>query len=126
MAVHDTAGVDLPQRDKDKLMVMWIGDNDLFCPDAHMVAEWKKDPATESVNLIDTAVDEQGKASIKLSHPTSSSSRPPRSMAHESPSGAIPAPVSQESYRHPYGPYQPIKDSYKGSGDKSQNRHAVI
>ena len=35
--VLDTAGVDLPQRDKDKLMVMSIGDNDLFGPDAHMV-----------------------------------------------------------------------------------------
>ena len=51
--VLDTAGVDLPQRDKDKLMVTSIGDNDLFGPDAHMVAEWKKDPATESVMLID-------------------------------------------------------------------------
>ena len=35
---------------------------------------------------------------------------------------AIPAPKFQESYCDPDGPYQPRKDSYKGSGDKmSQN-----
>ena len=95
--VLDTAGVDLPQRDKDKLMVMSIGDNDLFGPDAHMVAEWKKDPALESVMLTDTAVNEQGKASRKLSRLMSSSSRRPRSMAHQSSLDAIPAPKSQES-----------------------------
>ena len=44
--VLDTAGVDLPQRDKDRLILMLIGGNDLFGPDAHKVAEWTKDPAT--------------------------------------------------------------------------------
>ena len=38
--VLDTAGVDLPQRDKDRLILMSIGGNDLFGPDAHKVAEW--------------------------------------------------------------------------------------
>ena len=54
--VLDSAGVDLPQRDKDRFVVMSIGGNDLFGPDAHKVAEWKKDPATESVMLIANAV----------------------------------------------------------------------
>ena len=44
--VLDTAGVDIPQRDKDRLILMSIGGNDLFGPEAHKVAEWKKDPAT--------------------------------------------------------------------------------
>ena len=69
-----------------------------------------------------TAVTEQAKASRKLSRPASSS-RPPRSMAHQSPLDAIPAPKSRNSYRRPAGPYQSRKDSFKGSGDnKSQNR----
>ena len=46
--VFESAGVDLPQRDKDRLIVMSVGDNDLFGPHAHKVVEWKKDPATES------------------------------------------------------------------------------
>ena len=69
-------------------------------------------------------MNEQGKASRKLSHLTSSSSRPPRSMAHQSSLDAIPAPKSQESCNRPYGSYQPRKDSYKGSGDKFQNRQS--
>ena len=45
----------------------------------------------QSAMLIATAVNEQAKASRKLSHPTSSS-RPPRSMALD----VIPAPKSQD------------------------------
>ena len=46
-------------------------------------------------------------------------------MAHQSSLDAIPAPKSQVSYCDPDGPYQPRKDSYKGSGDnKSQNRQS--
>ena len=93
-------------------------------PDAHRVTEWKKDPATERVMLIATTVDEQAKAGRKLSHPTSSSSRPPKSMAHQSPLDATPAPKSRESYHRPAGPYQPRNDPYKGSGNKSQNRQS--
>ena len=125
LTVLDAARVDLPQRDKDRFMVMSIGGNDIFGPDAHRVTEWKKDPATESAMLIATTVDEQAKASRKLCHPTSSSSRPPRSMAHQSPLDATPAPMSRESYHRPAGPYQPRNDPYKGSGNnKSQNRQS--
>ena len=48
-----------------------------------MPERWKKDPALESALLIATAVHEQSKAQKKSS--SSSSSRPAKSLAHQSP-----------------------------------------
>ena len=95
-SVLESAGVDLPQRDKDRLMVKSIGGNDLFGLHAHKFMEWKKDPATESAMLIATAMNEQAKANRKLSCPASSSSRPLRSTAQQSPLDAISAPKSRD------------------------------
>ena len=41
--VLESSTVDLPQQDKDRLLVMSVGDNDLFGPNARKVQEWKKD-----------------------------------------------------------------------------------
>ena len=65
-SVLESAAVDLPQRDKDRLLVMTIGGNDLFGPNARKVEEWKKDPKVESALLIATAVHEQFKAQKKF------------------------------------------------------------
>ena len=45
--VLESPSVNLPQRDKDRLLVMSIGGSDVFGPNARNVQEWKKD--TEEV-----------------------------------------------------------------------------
>ena len=42
-SILESPTVDLPQRDKDRLLVMSVGGNDLFGPDACKVHEWKLD-----------------------------------------------------------------------------------
>ena len=50
--VLESSTVDLPYaRDKDRLLVMSVGGNDLFGPNARKVQEWKKDNE-EKVKLI--------------------------------------------------------------------------
>ena len=73
-SVLESSVVNLPQRDKDRLLVMKIGGNDLFGPNARKMEEWKKAPAVESAILIATAVLELSKAQKKSS--SCSSSRP--------------------------------------------------
>ena len=50
--VLESPSVDLPQRDKDYLLVMSVGGNDPFGPNARKVKEWKKDTEEEKVKLI--------------------------------------------------------------------------
>ena len=51
-SVLDSPTVALPQRDKDRLLVMSVGGNDLFGPDARKVHEWKFYTEEENVKLI--------------------------------------------------------------------------
>ena len=51
-SVLDSPTVALPQRDKDRLLVMSVGGNDLFGPDARKVHEWKLDMEEENAKLI--------------------------------------------------------------------------
>ena len=55
-SVLESTAVNLSQRDKNCLLVMKIGGNDLFEPNASKMEEWKRDPAIESAMLIATAV----------------------------------------------------------------------
>ena len=51
--------VDLPQRDKDLLLVMSVGGSDLFGHDALKVHEWKRDTEEEKIKLISRVFDER-------------------------------------------------------------------
>ena len=57
--VLESPTVDLPQRDKDRLLVMSVGGNDLFGPDARKVHEWKRDTEEEKIKLISRVFDER-------------------------------------------------------------------
>ena len=103
--MHRTAlespAIDLPQWDKERLLVMSVGGSDLFGPNAKKVQEWKKDTKEEKVKLISRVFEEREhreKASKK-----SSSTCTPHSLAHQSTLGALPSPRSQDSYRRPPG-----------------------
>ena len=50
--VLESPSVNLPQRDKDRLLVMSIGGSDVFGPNACNVQEWKKDTEEVRVKLI--------------------------------------------------------------------------
>ena len=95
--VLESSTVDLPQRDKDRLLVMSAGGNDLFGPNACKVQEWKKDTEVEKVKLISRVFEERERrekaAKKKLS---SSSARPPRSLSHQSPLDALPTLRSRQ------------------------------
>ena len=95
--VLESPTVDLPQRDKDRLLVMSVGGNDLFGPNACKVQEWKRDTEEEKVKLISCVFEERENrdkaAKRKIS---ASSSHPPRSLAHQSPLDAISTPRSKE------------------------------
>ena len=73
--VLESPSVNLPQRDKDRLLVMSIGGN-VFGPNARKVQEWKKDTEEERVKLIS-----RDKAAKKK--PSSSSTHPPRYLSHQ-------------------------------------------
>ena len=77
--------VDLPQHDKDRLLVMSVGGNDLFGPDARKVHEWKRDTEEEKIKLISRVFDERDQRDKAKKKPSSSESRPPRSLSHRSP-----------------------------------------
>ena len=51
--------VNLPQRDKDRLLVMSFGGNDLFVPNARKVEEWKKDTEEEKFKLLSRVFEER-------------------------------------------------------------------
>ena len=50
--VLESPSVNLPQRDKDRLLVMSIGGSDVFGPNARNVQEWKKDTEEVRIKLI--------------------------------------------------------------------------
>ena len=76
-SVLDSPTVALPQRDKDRLLVMSVGGNDLFGPDARKVHEWKLDTEEENVKLIARVFYERAQRDKSKKKPSSSDSRPP-------------------------------------------------
>ena len=114
-----TVLVDLPQCDKDHLLVISVGGSDLFGPSARKVKEWKKDTEEEKMKFISLVIDEpeiRDKAAKKKS---SSSARPPRSLSYQSPRDALPTPRSKDSYHRPPG-QSFRRDSQKQSCFKSR------
>ena len=57
--VLESPSLNLPQRDKDRLLVMSIGGSDVFGPNARNVQEWKKDTEEVRVKLISRVFDER-------------------------------------------------------------------
>ena len=115
--VLDSATVDLPQRDKDHLLVMSVGSNNLFGPNARKVHERKRDTEEEKIKLISRVFDERDqrdKAKKKLS---SSESRPPRSLSHRSPLDSISRPRPKDLYNQQ--PSQSFRRAPKHSPYKS-------
>ena len=118
--------VNLPQRDKDCLLVMSVGGNDLFGPDARKVHEWKLDTEEEKVKLISRVFDEREHHDKSKKKPSSSESRPPRSVTHRLPLDALSGPKPKDSYnqkpiqsfRRP--PKQSPYKARKGTQSKSQ------
>ena len=115
--------IELPKCDKDRLMVMSLGGHDLFGPNARHVHEWCKDTEEEQVKMISRVFDERqqcDKAAHKKSSTSSSSSRPPRSMAHKSPLDSLHPHRPQDSYQRPPG--QPFRrDQGKQSSNKAHH-----
>ena len=64
--------VSLPQQDKDRLLVMEVGGQDLFGPNARQVHEWKRDTDEENVKLIARVFDERNQRDKSKKKPTSS------------------------------------------------------
>ena len=79
--VLDSPSVDLSQRDKDRLMVMSVGGQDIFGPNARKVQEWKKDTEEEQVKMISRVLEEcQNRDKTARKKP--SSVRPPSLLSH--------------------------------------------
>ena len=91
-SVLEASMVTLPQRDKDCLLVLPVGGNDLFGPDARNVHEWKLDTEEENVKLIARVFDERAQRDKPKKKPSSSESRPPRSIDHRSPLAGLSRP----------------------------------
>ena len=100
--VLESPSVDLPQRDKDRLLVMSRGGNNLFGPNPRKVQEWKKDTDEENVKMI-SRVFEKRENREKAAQKKTSSACPPRSLSHQSPLDAIHPPRSKDSYQRPPG-----------------------
>ena len=75
-----------------------VGGNDLFGPDARKVHEWKRDTEEEKVKLISRVFDEREQRDKAKKKPSSSESRPPRSLSHRSPLDSISQPRPKDSY----------------------------
>ena len=80
--VLESSIVDLPQQDQNRLLVMSVGDYDLFGPDARKVHEWQRDTDEEKVKLISRVFDEREQRDKAKKKPSSSTSHPPRSLSH--------------------------------------------
>ena len=100
--VLESSSVDLPQRDKDRLLVMSVGGNDLFDPNARKVQEWKKDTEEDKVKLLSRVFVER-ESRDRAARKKPSSVHPPRSLSHHSPMDAIPTARSKDSYQRPLG-----------------------
>ena len=101
--VLESSTVDLPQRDQNRLLVMSLGDNDLFGPDARKVHEWKRDTNEVKVKLISRVFDEREQRDKAKKKPSSSTSCPPRSLSHRSPLESFPSPRPKDSYNQQPG-----------------------
>ena len=123
-SVLDSPTVALPQRDKDRLLVMSVGGNDLFGPDARKVHKWKLVTEEENVKLIARVFYERAQRDKSKKKPSSSDMRPPRSVVHRSPLDALARPKPKDSYNQkpgsPFGdipsspPTRPAKEHNKG------------
>ena len=124
--VLESPTVGLPQRDKDQLLVMSVGGNNLFGPDARKVHEWKRDIEEEKIKLISRVFDERDQRDKAKKKPSSSESRPPRSLSHRSPLDSISWPKPKDSYNQQQGQSfrRPPKQSpYKSrTGTQSKNQ----
>ena len=124
--VLESPTVDLPRRDKDHLLVMSVGGNDLFGPDARKVHEWKRDTEEEKIKLISRVFDERDQRDKAKKKPSSSESRPPCSLSHRSPLDSISRPRPKDSYNQQPGQSfcKPPKQSpYKSrTGTQSKNQ----
>ena len=107
--VLDTSSVDLPQRHKNRFLIMSVGGNDLFGPNAHKVQEWK-------IKLISRVFDKRESRDKATKIKPSSSVHPPRSLSQQSPLDAIHTPRSKDSYQRPPG------QSFRRDFQKSSNR----
>ena len=122
-SVLEAQAVNLPQRDKDRLLVMEVGGNDLFGPNARQVHEWKLDTEEENVKLIARVFDEWTQRDKPKKKPTSSESRPPRSMDHRSPLAGLSRPKPKDSYSQKPGQSfrrQPKQSPYKARTSNQQ------
>ena len=117
-SVLEAPTVSLPQRDKDRLLVLPVGGNDLFGPDAHKVHEWKLDTEEENVKLIARVFDERAQCDKPKNKPSSSESRPPRSVDHRSPLAGLSRPKPKDSYTQKPG--QPFRRPPKQSPYKAR------
>ena len=117
-SVLDSPTVALPQRDKDRLLVMSVGGNDLFGPDARKVHEWKLDTEEENVKLIARVFDERVQLDKPKKKPSSSDPRPPRSVDHRSPLAGLTRPKPKDSYNQKPG--QPFRRPPKQSPYKAR------
>ena len=97
-SVLEAPTVTLPQRDKDRLLVLPVGGNDLFGPDARKVHEWKLDTEEENVKLIARVFSGRAQRDKPKKKPSSSESRPPRSVDHRSPLPGLSRPKPKDSY----------------------------
>ena len=116
--------VSLPQRDKDRLLVMEVGGQDLFGPNARQVHEWKRDTDEENVKLIARVFDERNQRDKSKKKPTSSESRTPHSLEHRSPLAGLSRQKPKDSYSQKPGQSfrrQPKPSPYKArSGNQSR------
>ena len=122
-SVLEAQAVNLPQRDKDRLLVMEVGGNDLFGPNARQVHEWKLDTEEENFKLIARVFDERTQRDKPKKKPTSSESRPPRSMDHRSPLAGLSRPKPKDSYSQKPGQSfrrQPKQSPYKARTSNQQ------
>ena len=101
--VLESPTVDLPQRDQNRLIIMSIGGNDLFGPDARKVHEWKRDTDEEKVKLISRVFDEREQRDKAKKKPSSSTSGSPLSLSHRSPLESFPSPRPKDSYNQQRG-----------------------
>ena len=125
-SVLEDPSVSLPQRDKDRLLVMEVGGQDLFGPNARQVHEWKRDTEEENVKLIARVFDERTQRDKSKKKPASSESRPPRSVDHRSPLAGLSRPKPKDSYSQKPGQSfrrQPKQSPYKAhSGNQARTQ----
>ena len=123
-SVLEDPTVSLPQRDKGRLLVMEVGGQDLFGPNARQVHEWKRDTDEENVKLIARVFDERNQRDKSKKKPTSSESRTPRSLEHRSPLAGLSRQKPKGSYSQKPGQSfrrQPKPSPYKArSGNQSR------